>query len=307
MHKSGFAAHGPDLKPRDIAAAAVVVLIWGMNFVAMKIGLAHFTPFQLGAGRFALSLLPLALFLPFPAVPWKWLVAYGLTQGLGQFGLMLFALKLGMSTALASVLVQTQVFFTALLGMFLLRERLGTPLKWGMLFAALGLLTFGANLWLAQSQTVTGAGIVLTLAAAAMWALSNIVVRQAQLESEAFEPMSLVVWSSAIPIVPFLVLSWWLDGPESQSNWKDAPLVGWLALAALGWLATNVAYSLWTTLLKRFPASRVAPFSLAMPLIGIIAGIVLLDETVSPLQGLGAALIVGALLCVILGPRLQGR
>lgn len=304
MHNSGLTAFEPVLKPKDIAAAALVVLIWGLNFVAMKIGLAYFTPFQLGAGRFALSLLPLAFFVRFPAVPLEWLVAYGLTQGLGQFGLMLVALKIGMSAALASVLVQTQVFFTALLGMFLLRERIAAPLKWGMAFAALGLLTFGANVWLAEGEAVTLTGLLLTLGAAMMWALSNIVVRQAQRDSAAFDAVALVVWSSAIPILPFLALSCLFDAPEDHANWRDAAPIGWLALAAIGWLATNVAYGLWTSLLKRFPASLVAPFSLAMPLIGIIAGIVLLDEVVSPLQWLGATLIVAALLCVIFGQRI---
>ena len=81
----------------------------------------------------------------------------------------------------------------------------------------------------------------------------------------------------------------------------------WLALAFLGWMATDLAYGLWTRLLKRFPANRVAPFSLAVPVVGITAGMLLLNESVTSWQWLGIALVVSALLTVMLGPRIGWR
>ncbi|MCG2591699.1 EamA family transporter [Ramlibacter sp. XY19] len=298
----------PQLKPRDILAILVVVLVWGMNFVVMKVGLASFTPFQMGAGRFVFAFLPLALLVPRPSVRARWVLAFGLTQGLGQFGFLFVALHVGMTAALASVLMQTQVFFTALLGVLLLHERIGGALKGGMACAALGLACFAANFALAPgSSAVTGWGLVLNLASAASWAASNIVVRKAQQEGSAFEPLSFVAWASAVPILPFLGLSWLLDPPAAQANWLHAPWQAWGALAILGWLATNLAYGLWTGLLKRFPASRVAPFSLGVPLIGLLAGILLLGERVTGLQWLGALLVFCALACVLVGPQLARR
>ena len=49
--------------PRDIFAALSVNVLWGLNFVAMKHALHDFTPFQLGAARYAAAFLPLALFI----------------------------------------------------------------------------------------------------------------------------------------------------------------------------------------------------------------------------------------------------
>lgn len=294
----------PRLKGRDFAAVTLVVVIWGLNFVAMKIGLAYFTPFQLGVGRFVFAFLPAALVIRPPAVRMRWPLAFGLAQGVGQFGFLFVALQVGMTAALASVLMQTQVFFTAAFGVLLLGERIDGPLKAGIAIAALGLACFGLNVWLAQGAGgVTWLGLVLNLGSAAMWAASNIVVRKAQQDSGGFNPLAFVVWSSGVAILPFAALSWWFDPAPAQANWLHAPVAGWAALAMLGWVATTLAYGLWTALLKKFPASRVAPFSLAVPVVGMAAGIALLHEVIAPLQWAGALLVLCALGCVLFGHR----
>ena len=102
---------------------------------------------------------------------------------MGQFGILFLALKIGMTAALASVLLQTQLFFTALFGFLLLHERASRPLQAGMVLAALGLACFAWNYvspGSAGSGDTTLAGFLLTLAAAMMWALSNIVARHVQ-------------------------------------------------------------------------------------------------------------------------------
>ncbi|MDP3709110.1 MAG: EamA family transporter, partial [Polaromonas sp.] len=84
------------LSGRDLAAALTVVVLWGINFVVMKFALRDFTPFQLGAARYLFAVLPLALFIRPPRIPWKWVLLYGFFQGVGQFGLLFFALQVGM-------------------------------------------------------------------------------------------------------------------------------------------------------------------------------------------------------------------
>src|SRR5450830_771038 len=179
-------------------AALAVVLIWGTNFVAMKYGLRQLTPFQLGAGRYIFAVLPLVLFLRPPALPVRWMLMYGLFQGVGQFGFVFLSLKVGMSASLASVLLQTQIFFTALYGFVLLNERPSRQLVAGLFLAALGLVCFGMNYVgaAALGTETTVAGFLLVLAGAAMWAASNIVVRLAQKAAPGFDPLAFLVWSS---------------------------------------------------------------------------------------------------------------
>ena len=296
------------LTGRDLIAALVVVLVWGVNFVAMKFALRDFTPFQLGAARFLFAALPLALFIRPPPVPWKWVVLYGLFQGLGQFGLLFIALKVGMTAALASVLLQTQVFFTALFGFVLLGERAGRPLQAGMVLAALGLSCFAWNYvgaGAAGSGATTLAGFALTLSAAGMWALSNIVARQVQKVAGDYSPIAFVVWSSAVAVLPFMALSWMFDPETVRWQWLRAGWTAWLSVAYLGWVATIVGYSLWTGLLKRHPANRVSPFGLGVPVVGLAAGMGVLGEFVTPWQWAGVALLVAALACVMLGGRVR--
>ena len=293
---------------RDLFAALSVVVIWGLNFVAMKWALTDFTPFQLGIWRYVFAALPLVFIVRRPAVPWRWVVAYGLCQGVGQFGVLFIALQVGMTAALASVLMQTQLFFTALLGVLLLGEQLSRPLKWGLVWAAIGLGCFAMNyLGGAVAAGTTLLGFVLNLVSAAMWAASNIVARRTQQIAGSYDALGFVVWSSVVPIVPFVALSLAFDPPALRWLWLDAPLSSWLAVAYLGWCATIMAYALWTGLLKRHPASRVAPFSLGVPVIGLAAGMGMLGERITLWQWAGGACIVMALVVVLVGARWQAR
>ena len=296
------------LTGRDLAAALTVVLLWGVNFVVMKFALRDFTPFQLGAARYLFAVLPLALFSRPPKVPWKWVVLYGLFQGVGQFGILFIALKVGMTAALASVLLQTQVFFTALFGFVLLHERASRPLQAGMLLAALGLSCFALNYVspdAAAGSATTLLGFVLTLSAAAMWAMSNIVARRVQQVAGDYSPPAFVVWSSSVALLPFVALSYLFDAEAQRWHWTQARGSSWLAVAYLGWVATIVGYSLWTGLLKRHPANRVAPFSLGVPVVGLATGMLVLGEVITPWQWAGTALVVAALGCVMLGGLLR--
>ena len=298
---------------RDYLFALAIVVIWGLNFIFMKFALRDFTPFQMGAGRYIFAVLPLIFFIKRPNMDVKWLLLYGLFQGVGQFGFLFVGLKLGMTAALASVLMQTQVFFTAILGFWLLGERPSRSLKIGLLIAALGLACFAIN-YIAPQATNTPAttliGLIFCVLAASMWAASNIVVRKAQQSitqhlatGTSFDAVAFLVWSSVVPIVPFIALTLMLDPEATRWRWLEAPWSSWLSVAFLGWVATIVGYAMWTALLKRHPANRVAPFSLGVPVVGITAGMLILGEQITRWQWGGIGLVVAALLIVMFGPR----
>lgn len=297
----------PPFSGRDLAAALFVVLIWGTNFIAMKIGLRSLTPFQLGAGRYLFAVLPLVLLVRPPKVAAKWLLLYGLCQGVGQFGLLFLSLKVGMSASLASVLLQTQVFFTAFFGAALLGEKIGGALRAGLVLAALGLGCFGINYLRADgADATTPAGFALCLGGAAMWAASSIVVRRIQRITPQFDVIPFMAWTSLVSIIPFLLLSLAFDAPQTRWQWLAAPWTMWAALAYLGWMATILGYAMWTGLLKRHSANRVAPFGLAVPVVGVTAGMLFLNDQISVWQWVGIGLIVAALICVLFGPRCFG-
>ncbi|MFM7331592.1 MAG: EamA family transporter [Brachymonas sp.] len=302
-------ADQPSFSLRDSAFALFIVVSWGMNFVVMKHGLAHFTPFQMGAARYLLAALPLMLFIRPTGLPMQWVVIYGITQGIGQFGFLFTALKFGMTASMASILMQTQVFVTALLGWVLLQERLGRSQWIGLMIAAIGLGCFGAHFLSVQASqsTVTVFAFALTLCACSSWAISNIVARKAQQDKPGYDALAFVVWSSCVPVIPFVLLSAWLDTGSISAvvqKMMSAPWKAWAAAAYLGWIATIVAYAMWTQLLKKHAANRVAPIGLGMPVVGIAAGMLLLNEHVSPWQWAGVATVALALVFVLFGDRL---
>lgn len=284
---------------KDYLAALCVIVIWGTNFVAMKFGLLDFTPFQLGAGRYLAAALPLLLVMRRPAIDLRWIVLYGLCQGLGQFGLVFIALKVGMTASLASVLMQTQVFFTALFGFVFLHEPLARQQKISLSLGALALSCFGLGVQAGTSTGVTWAGLLLNLGGASMWAASNIVARKAQQASQAgpgYDPVAFVVWSSAVPILPFMLLSWAFDPAWDWAQLREVGMLGWCSVLYLGWFATVMGYALWTGLLKRHPANQVAPLSLGVPVVGLTAGALVLHEVISVWQWAGIGLTLLALL-----------
>lgn len=298
------------LTGRDLMAALAVVFIWGINFVITKFALRDFTPFQLGTLRFTMALLPLAFFVRPPRVHWKWVALYGVFQGPGQFALMFIAIKVGLPTALGSVLLQTQVFFTALFGFLLLREKANRQLQVGLLLAALGLVCFALNYvrpGAGGSGASTPLGFALILGSAAMWAASNIIVRRMQKQYTDYSALAFVVWSSAAAIVPFAALSLLFDDGAVRWRWLDASWTSWLSVCYLSWVATLVGYSLWTALLQRHPANKVAPFSLGVPIVGLATGMIVLGEVITPWQWAGTALLISALACVMLGGWLKSR
>ena len=284
----------------DLLRALGVVVIWGLNFVVMKVGLQDVGPMLLGAMRFALAALPFLLFVKFPNLPWRYVVGYGLAQGLGQFGFLFLGLKLGMTAGMASVVMQTQAFFTLLLAVPVLGERAKGAQWLGLGVALAGLLLIATAHGDGPGQ-MTLAGFVLTLSAAFMWAVSNLVARLANRVAD-YDPFPFIVWSSVFPIVPFLLLAFWMDGAELM--WQQVASLTWrsmLVVLFLAWFATLLAYSLWTRLLKRHPAGRVTPFSLLVPVVGLWAAWMFFGELPLPQQWLGTGLVLFGLVVNQLG------
>jgi O-acetylserine/cysteine efflux transporter len=207
---------------------------------------------------------------------------------------------------MASVVIQTQALFSLLMAVMLLGER-ARGSQWLGLCISLGGLFMIASAHGEGAQQMTLAGFILTLGAAFMWAVSNLVARKAA-QAGHYEAFPFIVWSSLVPILPFFALSWWLDGPQQML----AQLLAFdgralFAVLYLALLATLLAYSLWTRLLQRHPAGRVTPFSLLVPVVGLVAAMALLGEQPSALQWAGTVAVLCGMLVNQMGGWWAGR
>ena len=191
---------------RHALLALAVVAVWGTNFVVIKTALGTLPPLLLAVLRFALALLPALWWVPRPQVGWRALAAYGVLIGAGQFGLLYMAIDGRISPGLASLVVQTQVFFT--IGMAMLAD--GERLR-GYQWLALLLATAGIGVIAAHTGgDITLAGLLMVLGGALAWAGGNQVARR----MGRVDMLGVVVWSSAFALPPLLVLSLSVEGPQ---------------------------------------------------------------------------------------------
>ncbi len=289
------------MSTKDRMLALLIILAWGVNFVVIRWGLDELPPILLGALRFSLVAFPAVLFIRPPKLPLKWLLAYGSTISLGQFALLFSAMHAGMPAGLASLVLQAQAIFTLIFALIFLGEHWHKMQLVALLIAASGLALLASK---TADNSSTAIGFLLTLAAAAAWGLGNIINRKiGQLGSVNL--LSLVVWSALIPPLPFILLSYWLEGPEliynslSQMGPKSM-----LAVLYLAGVATIFGYSSWAHLLRHYPASQVAPLTLMVPVVGLITAWLALGETLGLWQLVGIVLVMLGLLVNTFGAKL---
>ncbi|MFP5359970.1 MAG: EamA family transporter [Actinomycetes bacterium] len=278
---------------RHAALAVLVAVLWGVNFLAIHASLAQFPPLFLVALRFALIAVPTMLLVPRPRVPVRWLLLYGLGFGTLQFLFLYLGMAAGFPTGLASLVLQASAPFTVVLGAVFLREGWGAARLVGVAVATAGLAVVG----LSYGATAPFAPFALVLLGALGWSLGNLASRQAR----ADRPLHLVLWMSVVPPLPMLALSLGVEGPgrvgEALSTSLTAEAVpAWIGLAYTVLLGTLAGSGIWVWLMARHPAGAVAPFSMLVPVVGLLTAWLVLDETPGLGELVGGALVIAGVI-----------
>ncbi|MFJ4774938.1 EamA family transporter [Streptomyces sp. NPDC088762] len=288
------------MRPVHTALAVLVAAVWGFNFVVIEIGLGHFPPLLLSALRFLVAALPAVFFVGRPKVAWKWILGVGAALGIAKFGLLFTGMAAGMPAGLSSLVLQIQAVFTAVLAALVLRERPGRVRMLGMGVALAGIGVAAVDRGIAGPVT----GFVLVVAAAACWGISNVLTRRASPP----DALNFMVWVCTVPVLPLFALSLLLEGPERDLaalrslDWSGAAVIGYVA-----WISTVFGFGAWGYLLRRYPASAVAPFSLLVPVFGMSSAALVLGESVSGPRWLAAVLLVGGVALTSLAPARTGN
>lgn len=289
------------MKPLHLAAALLMVAVWGLNFVVIRWGLDQVPPLTLTLLRFALAAFPALLLVARPRARLAQVAAYGLFAFALQFGLLFAGMAAGMPTGLASLVIQMQAFFTIGLAMVLTPERPAPAQAAGAAVAALGVLLVGVHL-----PGGTRLGLALVLAAALSWAVANLIVKRMSGGTAArpSEPLAIVIWGSAAACVPLALAALALEGPARMRDAVAAMGVEqWAGLAFQAWPTTQLAFGLWAWLLRLYPAALIAPFTLLVPVVGMTSAVWLLDDAVTWWKLAGAALVLLGLALNVLAYR----
>ena len=272
--------------------ACAAVFVWGTNFVVIAWGLAELPPYLFCTLRFLLTALPWILFVKRPAVPWKSIIGFGMLIGVGQFGLLYFAMHRYITPGLASLLMQTQVVFTILLSLAIKKQ----PIKWLQAFAlAVALLGIVSVVWqsaVGPGSGVTLFGVLLILASALCWALANLVVQS----TGKVNVVAFLIWSSAFAVPPLVLLTALVDGaPRSLHALAMASPVAWGSVLYQVFGNTFFGFGIWNWLLARHPAATVTPTALLVPVFGMTTSAWLLAESLPTWKILAASLVLAGL------------
>jgi O-acetylserine/cysteine efflux transporter len=231
--------------------------------VVIDVGLESFPPLLFAALRFGLTAFPAIVVVPRPDVRWPTVVGVGLLICVGQFGLLFVAMNIGLPAGLASVIAPLQPVFTIPLAVVALGEH---PTRRQLVGVSLGIAGLG-TIAVGRAHGVPLLAVALGVASAASWGCGNVVTRA----GGTTRPFSLLVWSSVVGPLPLLGLSLAFEG---TGQWQHAASsIGASGIAALAYVvvvSTFFGYGTWYGLMSRYPASTVAPFTLLVPVVGIL-------------------------------------
>jgi len=289
------------LPPSHLLLALAIVAVWGTNFVVIKLSLASFPPFLFAALRYCFAFLPAAFFLPRPKVSWVNLCVYGLAVGVGQFGVLYYAIDGNISPGLASLVIQTQVFFTIGFAMLFAKEKLKLYQALAVAIAMVGLVIIAVH----TDATTTFLGLALVVFSGFSWGVANTASRRAG----SINMLSYVVWASVFAIPPLFAIALIFEGGWSglSTSMMTAPMGAWLGVLWQSWGNTLFGYGAWAWLLSKHPAAVVAPAPLLVPIFGMGASAFFLNEPLPLWKILAAGLVIAGLMVNLFWPSLRQR
>lgn len=280
------------MSPRHSLLALLVVVIWGANFVIIDAGLVDVPPLVFLALRFVAVCIPAIFFIKPPTIGWRNILLIGSFLSLGQFALLYLALALGMPPGLASLILQTQVIFSIVISALFLRERPSRRQAIGVLIGMLGLVLVIVG----HSASAPWLPLLVVLGSALSWAIGNVLARR----SKAASGLGLVVWSGAVVPLPALALAVIVESPpvvwDALTHLSIAAILSTLYTAIA---ASLIGYGIWNTLLARYPTSAVVPFTLIVPVVGIVAAWLVQGEVPGALELIGGVVMLSGLAAAV--------
>ena len=283
------------MKPTDLALVIFVMVVWGLNFVVAKWGLAQFPPIFMIGLRFGLVALLLLPFVKMPRASLAGIVLLSFTLGCLHFSLMLTGLR-DLDAAAAAIAIQIQVPFAALIAAIFLGDKLGWRRAFGMALAFAGVIVMAGEPRVSDDLVP----LFLVLAASFVWAVANVQIKQLG----TVDGFALNAYLGLFAAPQLFLVSAVLETGQMQAV-ASADLVGWGAVAFMAIMVTIVSYAIWYRVLRRYTVNQAMPFTLLVPVIGVLAAALLLNEklTWQVIVG-GIATIAGVAVIVLRRPRL---
>ena len=292
---TAVASARPQMTLPMLGALLVVTVIWGVNFAVVKTGLNLMPAIAFVALRFAVVGLLLLPWLKWPRRRMAELVGLSVLLGVVHFSLMFTGMR-GLDVSTASIAIQLQVPFAAILAAIFFNEKLRWRRLTGMAIAFAGVVLIAGEPRLAGNLLP----LFLVIAAACTWAGANIQIKHI---GDDVDVLSLNGWVALLAAPQLALLSWAVEDGQlaaiAAADWRL-----WASIAFQALLVTIFGYAVWYQMMRRFSVNQVMPFTLLVPLFGVLSGVVFFDDRLTWLMILGGACtILGVAIITIRRPR----
>lgn len=265
--------------------AALVAILWGFNFVVIKLGLQEIPPFLFSALRFGLVAIPFVFFIPKPKTSWWLLIGFGFMQGFLSFACMFKGMNLGITAGLSSIILQTQIVFAMILSHYVLNIKPTKQQMTGISISVIGMYFVGLSL---DHDTASFSAFSMIILGAFFWAVANLFLKLAG----PVNSFGFIIWSSLFAPIPNFICSYYLEGADTIiSSIQGLTGKGYAALFFTIAFATWIAGTVQAHLIREYSPTVVAPYALLIPIVGMVSSWLFLNETMSP-QTIAACCIV---------------
>ncbi|EKO3428503.1 EamA family transporter [Vibrio fluvialis] len=265
------------MQGRDLLLIISVMAIWGFNFSMIKLGVSEMDPLLIAAARFFCATFPIIFFVRKPNVQWRYLMAYGLVFGTGIWGMASCSITFGLSSGMASVLLQTDVLTTVLVGVLLYKEVISARMAAGIVVSVVGLVVS----IIYTNGNVTLAGVVFIMISAICWPLAGVIVRKSGTRSAfAFN-----IWGMLFAPLPLVALSVAMNGWDVLSTtYQQWNSNAWISVLFQAYPTTVFGYWVWNKMVLKYPMSQLAPMTLLVSVFALLSGYAIYDEQLSLAQ-----------------------
>ena len=286
------------MNTKQILLALIVPITWGLGFTLAKIGMEQFPALLIMTIRFGIAGLILVCFTKPPWGHMREIFVVALIGSTIQYGLTYNGLK-GIDASTAAILVQLEGPILAIMGAFLLKEKLGITRALGMGLAFIGVLIITGEPRLDGHLD----SVILLIAGSAVWAVAQIMISRLK----GLSGITILAWVAIMATPQMFVASLLIEDGQWLAI-TTASFIDWSIILYLALIMTVLGYSVWYHLLSSVDVSKVSPFLMLLPITSIIAGIVLLDEKLTSSMILGGLLIMSGVASTLISwnwPRKQ--
>ena len=267
---------------KQILLALIVPITWGLGFTLAKIGLEQFPTLLIMSIRFGIAGLVLVWFTKPPWGHMREIFMVALIGSTIQYGLTYNGLR-GIDASTGAILVQLEGPILALMGVFLLKEKLGITRALGMGLAVIGVIIIAGEPRLDGHLD----SVLLLIVGSAVWAIAQIMVSRLK----GISGITILAWVAIMATPQMFIASLLIEDGQWLAI-TTASYIDWSIILYLALIMTVLGYSVWYHLLSSVDVSKVSPFLMLLPITSIIAGMILLDEKFTSSMAIGGLMIM---------------